>query len=83
MNLHRCSENLNCRSRKKRSRKPWPGQSASGQIVVEYVLLLVVAVAVAALITKTMVSSEDGFIISTWSRVVKQIGSDYADDIGD
>lgn len=70
------------RSFKKRSEKMRFGQS--GQIVVEYVLLLAVAVILAALITKTMISgSKDspGFVLSAWKNVVEAIGSDKADDI--
>jgi hypothetical protein len=60
------------------------GQGQSGQIVVEYILLLCVAVAVAALITKTMVSTDKdnpGFVLSAWKNIVHTIGSDMADDI--
>ena len=61
-----------------------PISSESGQIIVEYVLLLVVAIAIAALITKAMISSDPGnpgFVFSTWSKVNQAIGADTADDI--
>lgn len=70
------------RSFKNRIDKNRLGQS--GQIVVEYVLLLAVAVMIAALITKTMISpSKDnpGFVLTAWRDVVEAIGSDKADDI--
>jgi hypothetical protein len=55
-----------------------------GQIVVEYVLLLVVGVAIAVLITSMMVSrsaDSPGFLIKKWGDIVKLIGSDTADDL--
>lgn len=70
------------RSFEKRNEKMRLGQS--GQIVVEYVLLLVVAVILAALITKTMISANPdspGFVLTAWRNVVQAIGSDKADDI--
>jgi Flp pilus assembly pilin Flp len=71
--------NLRFRSRKNRS-----GNRESGQIVVEYVLLLVVAVSLATLITRTMISQsqgQTGFVITFWQQIIDQIGSDKADDI--
>lgn len=71
--------NLRFRSRKNRS-----GKRESGQIVVEYVLLLVVAVSLATLITRTMISQsqgQTGFVITFWQQILDQIGSDKADDI--
>ncbi|RYZ70577.1 MAG: hypothetical protein EOP05_13120 [Proteobacteria bacterium] len=70
------------RSFKKRIDKNRLGQS--GQIVVEYVLLLAVAVLVATLITKTMISpnkDNPGFVLTAWRDVVQAIGSDQPDDI--
>ncbi len=58
--------------------------SQSGQIVVEYILLLSVAVVIAALITKTMVGSDPenpGFVLTAWRNIVTTIGGDHADDI--
>lgn len=79
---------LDCRSREKRSDNPPFGQSdrlgQRGQIVVEYVLLLVVAVSLATLITRTMISQsqgQTGFVISFWQEIITQIGADKADDI--
>jgi hypothetical protein len=57
----------------------------SGQIVVEYVLLLIVAVGLAALITKTLVGSDPsnpGFVMSAWNALITQIGADHADSAG-
>ncbi|MGE4131722.1 MAG: hypothetical protein AB7F86_08785 [Bdellovibrionales bacterium] len=58
--------------------------TARGQIVVEYVLLLVVGVSVAALITSTMVSrnpESPGFLVRKWVEIINYIGSDTADDL--
>lgn len=69
---------------KKRNRpfwKPTPG-AERGQIVVEYVLLLVVGVTVAILITSTMVSrnpDRPGFLIRKWMDILKLIGDDQTD----
>lgn len=55
-----------------------------GQIVLEYVLLLVIGVGVAALITSTMVSrnpESPGFLIKKWFDIIKTIGDDTADDV--
>lgn len=56
----------------------------SGQIVVEYVLLLLVAVGVATLITKLLVSrnpEDPGVVTGAWSRVINAVGKDKADDV--
>jgi hypothetical protein len=57
-----------------------------GQIVVEYVLLLVVGVMVAVLITSTMVSrnpNSPGFLVKKWLDIIQAIGADKADDLND
>lgn len=54
-----------------------------GQIVVEYILLLIVAVTIALLITNTMVSrspNNTGFLILKWRQIIDLIGQDTADD---
>ena len=59
-------------------------RSAKGQIVVEYVLLLVVGVSIAALITSTVVSrnpENPGFLVKKWVDMIKLIGEDTADDL--
>lgn len=61
------------------SRRHIPKLGESGQIVVEYTLLLVVGVALAALITTMMVSrSEDnpGFLVKKWYDIIATIGAD-------
>ncbi len=52
--------------------------------MVEYVLLLVVGVSIAALITTTVVSrnpDNPGFLVKKWLDMVKLIGEDPSDDL--
>jgi uncharacterized protein (UPF0333 family) len=59
-------------------------KSQRGQVVVEYVLLLVASVTLALAITKLMVGRDPGnpgFVISAWNAIVEEIGADKADDI--
>ncbi|MGE0529602.1 MAG: hypothetical protein AB7G93_10355 [Bdellovibrionales bacterium] len=59
-------------------------QGTSGQIIVEYVLLLVIGVTIAILITSTMFSrhpERPGFLVRKWYDVIRTIGSDTADDL--
>lgn len=85
--------NQNCFRIDRHSRKKANGirvvrqrsQNDAGQIVVEYVLLLVIAVSLVALISRAMVSQrpgETGFVIGVWQDVLSAIGSDKADDVG-
>ena len=56
----------------------------SGQIVVEYILLLVIGVGVASLITSQMVSrnpNSPGFLIAKWVSIIQTIGKDTPDDL--
>lgn len=53
-----------------------------GQILIEYVLLLILVVTLATLITKLVVSrapGEEGFIIKSWQRMLEAIGNDIMD----
>ena len=66
--------------RKTNFSKPSPGNR--GQVVVEYVLLLVIAVAVAALITKELVSRDaenPGILVNKWNAILKTVGDDLPD----
>ena len=59
-------------------------RSQGGQIIVEYVLLLVVGVALAMLITSTMVSrnpNSPGFLVKKWFDIIEAIGKDTPDDL--
>jgi len=54
-------------------------KSLSGQVVVEYVLLLIVAVMMATLIVSTMVKRDPdnaGFLVQKWHDLQAVIGSD-------
>lgn len=55
-----------------------------GQIVVEYVLLIVIGTALAMLITTTVVSrnaDSPGFLVKKWVDIINTIGADPADDL--
>ena len=55
-----------------------------GQVAVEYILLVSVAVIVALIITTTMVSREsgnEGFLIKAWRVMLDTLGADKADDL--
>jgi uncharacterized membrane protein SirB2 len=48
-----------------------------GQVVLEYVLLLVVAVSISLLITKFMVNRDgSGFLVNKWGEIQKAIADD-------
>lgn len=53
-----------------------------GQVIIEYVLLLIIVVSIAAIIIKGVVSrdpSEAGFLIKAWNELVETIGNDCVD----
>ena len=59
------------------------GQSSSGQIIVEYILLLMIGVAIAALITATLVSrnpDSPGILIRKWQKIINTIGEDNIEE---
>jgi hypothetical protein len=64
---------LACRFQKRAKQK--------GQIVVEYVLLLVIAVGIAALLISQLVSrgDEPGIIMAKWHYIMKTIAADNPD----
>jgi len=54
-----------------------------GQIVIEYVLLLIIAVSIALLITSLLVSRDPdnpGFLINKWSQIINLIGNDPVEE---
>jgi len=58
----------------------------SGQIVVEYILLLGIGVVVAILLSSTLVSrnpASPGLIVKKWHDIIEMIGADNADDLTD
>ena len=59
-------------------------KAQSGQIVVEYILLMVIVVAIAIIISTTMVSrntESPGFLIVKWRAIIDAIAQDPADDL--
>ncbi len=58
-------------------------QKNSGQIVIEYILLLIIAVGIAVLITNVMVSrnpDNPGFLINKWTQIIHFIGNDPVEE---
>ncbi len=54
-------------------------KSRTGQVAVEYILLLAVGVTIAAIVTSLVVSRNDdspGFLITKWKAIITLIGSD-------
>ena len=54
-------------------------KSESGQIIIEYILLMVIVVGIAAVIVRGVVhrdKSDPGFLIQAWSELVQTIGED-------
>lgn len=54
-------------------------KSESGQIIIEYILLMVVVVGIAAIIVRGVVhrdKSDPGFLIQAWNELVQTIGQD-------
>lgn len=54
----------------------------SGQIIVEYILLMFIAVTIATLLTSQLVGRSDGnngVIISKWVELLDMIGQDVGD----
>ena len=73
-------ENL---SPNKITERPKKRQRSQGQVVVEYVFLLILAVAIAGLAVKGCVrrnEDEPGSVIVFWNGILKTIGSDLADE---
>jgi hypothetical protein len=58
-----------------------------GQILVEYVLMLVLVVGLAVLITKALIKNDpsdpggSGLITNVWQKMTQAIGADHADDV--
>lgn len=51
----------------------------SGQVIVEYILLMIVVVGIAAVILRGVVhrdKNEPGFLIKAWNELVQTIGED-------
>lgn len=53
-----------------------------GQILVEYLLLMVIAVGIATLLTKSLIGrgdSNQGMVIKAWNGILKNISNDLPD----
>ena len=69
-------------SRQAEARKARGWRNQRGQIVVEYILLLVIMVGVATLLTKKLINrspDNPGVITGTWARMNSAIGNDIID----
>lgn len=56
----------------------------AGQIVVEYVLMLLVAIGIAVLMTNLIVSRQEGnegFLIKAWGGIIETISKDPTDEV--
>lgn len=54
----------------------------SGQLLVEYVLLIFIVVVIASLLTKSLVGRGEGasgLIINKWSQMIEMVGADLGD----
>jgi len=63
--------------------KTHPIRNRRGQVIVEYVLLLVIAVAIAALITRELVKRDPdnpGILTDKWNQILKTIGDDLPEN---
>ena len=58
-------------------------KAQGGQVIVEYVLLLMLALLIAVIATRTLVSRGDqkGAIITVWQSLIVEIGRDTPDDL--
>lgn len=56
--------------------------SSAGQIVIEYMLLLVIVVALGAFLVKGLIDrseGDEGIVVKKWQEVQKEIGKDLPD----
>ena len=57
-------------------------KNKKGQVLIEYLLLMVIAIGCVTLLTKALVNREDsspGMIIKAWDGIIKIIGEDIPD----
>lgn len=58
-------------------------RQSSGQIVIEYILLLIIAVGLALIITSSLVNRDPnnpGLLISKWYKIINFIGEDKIEE---
>ncbi|MFN3453383.1 MAG: hypothetical protein ACK41T_00385 [Pseudobdellovibrio sp.] len=58
--------------------------NSKGQVLIEYILMMVFVVTIAAVLTKSLVGrtsdvANQGMIIKSWNRMIKAIGNDLPD----
>ena len=57
-------------------------KSKGGQVLVEYLLLMVIGVACAAILTKQLINrdaAKPGLVINAWNKILINIGKDIPD----
>lgn len=57
-------------------------RSNKGQVLVEYILLMVITISFATILIKSLVSREDGnrgMVIKQWDTLLKKLGNDVPD----
>jgi len=65
--------------------RPGMLRSKKGQVLVEYLLLMVIAVGIATLLTKQLIARDGnsqartGIITNAWNRILVNIGKDVPD----
>ena len=66
------------------SRKQSRYRSQSGQILIEYILLLMIGLTIGNILIKTLTANgpdQKGIIIERWQSIWKGIGEDYPDKV--
>lgn len=65
------------------SKKPNKFKKNGGQVLVEYLLLMAIAIGLAATMTKNLVGrgSKSGMIVNAWNKILINIGKDVPDCI--
>lgn len=58
--------------------------NSKGQVLIEYILMMVFVVTIAAVLTKSLVGrtsdeANQGMVIKSWNRMIKAIGNDLPD----
>lgn len=61
-----------------------PIRNSSGQILIEYILLLLIAVSSAMILTTSLVGrrstvDESGILIKSWHKIITALGNDLPD----
>lgn len=54
-------------------------RNSRGQVIIEYILLMVLSIGIAAIVMRTLVSKNQdspGALIQRWQGIIKEIGAD-------